>query len=269
MRKTWHLWADHKQTYGEIAEVNLKNKYWVQNTLDQYILPAFGITSLPPQKTCICMDVTHFGSISVMVFRSPELGVNLYAKIVLTETIQEYQSGLAELTKHGWTIKAIISDGKGLKYDYGYPVQMCQFHQIQIITRYLTKRPRLEANIELRKLTLKLTRTDMESFSGWLYDWHQKNKDFLREAVMDERTGRRRFVHRRTRSAYRSLKTNLPYLFTFQKHIGLNIPNTNNSLEGYFSSLKKKVNIHNGLRRDRKIKLIFYLLIRSKNPQEK
>lgn len=41
---------------------------------------------------------------------------------------------------------------------------MCVFHQIQIITRYITRRPKLQANIDLRELTLLLTKTDKESF---------------------------------------------------------------------------------------------------------
>ncbi len=94
-------------------------------------------------------------------------------------------------------------------------------------------------------------------------------EDFLKEKTFNHETERYHYTHRRTRSAYFSLKRNLDYLFTFYDHIELGIPNTNNSLEGYFSYLKKKVSIHNGLRRDRKIKLIFYLLFRERQPQKK
>jgi hypothetical protein len=34
----------------------------------------------------------------------------------------------------------------------GIPIQMCQFHQKQIITRYLTGSPKLQAGIELQKI---------------------------------------------------------------------------------------------------------------------
>ena len=205
-----------------------------------------------------------------MVFRSPELKKNLYAKVVVSETINEYMSGIKYLLDKGWKIKAIISDGKGLRHDfYGIPVQMCHFHQQQIITRYLTRNPILEANIELREIAMKLTKTDKESFAGWLNEWYEKHKEFLKEKSVSPETGRRQFKHRRTRSAYFSLKRNIDYLFTFYDYPELNIPNTNNSIEGYFSYLKKMVSIHNGLRRDRKIKLIFYLLFREKQPPKK
>ena len=204
-----------------------------------------------------------------MVWRSPELKRNLHASIITSETIEGYRTGLKYLLDHGWVIKAIISDGRGLGHDFfGIPVQMCHFHQIKIITKYLTKNPILTPNIELRRLALKLTKTDKASFTGWLFEYGKENDAFLKEKTIDEDTGKWYYTHRRTRSAYFSLKRNLPYLFTFQDHMELNIPNTNNSMEGTFSYIKKKVNIHSGLRQDRKIKLIFYLLFREKKPHK-
>ena len=216
------------------------------------------------------MDSTSFGDFGLMVWRSPELKRNLHAKAVISETIEEYRTGLKYLLDQGWQIKAIISDGRGLGQNfYGIPIQMCHFHQVNIITKHLTKNPILRPNIELRRLALKLTKTDKASFSGWLSEWYKKNEEFIKEKTIDGDTGRWFYTHRRTRSAYLSLKSNMDYLFTFQDYMGLNIPNTNNSMEGTFSYIKKKVNIHNGLRRDRKIKLIFYLLFREKKPHKK
>ena len=216
------------------------------------------------------MDSTSFGDFGLMVWRSPELKRNLHAKAVISETIEEYRTGLKYLLDQGWQIKAIISDGRGLGQNfYGIPIQMCHFHQVNIITKHLTKNPILRPNIEFRRLALKLTKTDKASFSGWLSEWYKKNEEFIKEKTIDGDIGRWFYTHRRTRSAYLSLKSNMDYLFTFQDYMGLNIPNTNNSMEGTFSYIKKKVNIHNGLRRDRKIKLIFYLLFREKKPHKK
>ena len=213
------------------------------------------------------MDSSLFGTLGIMVLRSPELKRNLYAKKIYSETIEEYKLGIQYLMELGWPIKAIVSDGKGLGVDFfGLPVQMCHFHQLKIITKYLTKHPILTPNIELRHLALKLTKTDKESFTGWLGDWYQKHQEFLKEKTIDPVTGKWFYTHKRTRSAYFSLKRNLPYLFTYLDYPELNIPNTNNSMEGTFSYIKKKVNIHNGLREDRKLKLIFYLLFREKQP---
>ena len=139
---------------------------WVQSKIDLSDPVAM---SPVPQSICICMDTTWFGDIPVMVFRSPELKRNLYAKVTASEMVEEYRSGIKYLLDRGWRIKAIVSDGKGLRHDfYGIPVQMCHFHQMKIITKYLTKNPMLKANVELRHIALTLSKTDRESFTGWL-----------------------------------------------------------------------------------------------------
>jgi hypothetical protein len=83
--------------------------------------------------------------------------------------------------------------------------------------------------------------------------------------VLHERTwaldGRHwQYTHRRLRSAYRSIQTNLPYLFTYQRHPHLKIPNTTNSLDGYFSKLKQLLNTHRGLTIGRRYRMIQEIL---------
>ena len=58
-------------------------------------------------------------------------------------------------------------------------------------------------------------------------------------------------------AAYKSLRRNLPYLFTYKKHPYLQIPNTTNSLDGgVFTQLKKLIKLHQGMSRSLKVKLI-------------
>ena len=45
---------------------------------------------------------------------------------------------------------------------------MCHFHQKQIITRYLTNNPKLEAGIELKKITTTLCETNESDFTAAL-----------------------------------------------------------------------------------------------------
>ncbi len=46
-----------------------------------------------------------------------------------------------------------------------------------------------------------------------------------------------------------------------QKYPELNIPNTSNTLDGSFTHLKDKVDLHHGLRKDRRYKLIREILM--------
>ncbi len=187
---------------------------------------------------------------------------NIYWNYVERESVEEYKEGRYWISKSGTKIQAIVLDGRtGIKEVFkDIPIQMCQFHQIAIVTRYLTRRPKLEASRELRYLTLNLTKTTEEEFYTRLETWYRKWEDFLKEKTVDTQTGEWFYTHGRVRSAYNSLISNKPYLFTYQKYPDLNIPNTTNSLDGSFSHLKNLLNSHRGLRLHRKLKLIDELL---------
>ena len=204
------------------------------------------------------MDTTYFGrKFGVMVFKDSITGQILLKQYVKQETNKLYLSAIEEIARRGIKIQSIICDGrKGLLQLFeDIPVQMCNFHQVAIIRRYLTKNPKMQASKELWKHVLLLTKTDKESFTGGLSEWHVKWRDFLNERKLDPR-GKNRYVHKRLRSAYRSLKTNLPWLFTWYDYMHLNIPNTTNAIDGHFADLKNKLRNHNGLSIARKKKFI-------------
>jgi hypothetical protein len=80
---------------------------------------------------------------------------------MLIITNKLYLSGIQEITRRGIKIQSIICDGrKGLLQLFGdIPIQMCNFHQIAIIRRYLTKKPKMQASKELWELVLILAKT--------------------------------------------------------------------------------------------------------------
>ncbi len=73
------------------------------------------------------------------------------------------------------------------------------------------------------------------------------------------------FTHARLVAAYRSLRTNLPYLFTCKKYKNINIPNTTNCLDGgVFSPMKILIKIHRGLSKSLKLKIVDDYLVNYK-----
>lgn len=219
--------------------------------------------TINPSELVMVADVTFWSRMyGFIVFRAPEIKRNLYYKLIPYETINEYALGRIALEKKGFKISAIVLDGRsGARNVFSdIPVQMCHFHQKQIIRRYLTNNPKLEAGIELKKITNTLCSADAQTFLVELENWHIKWQYFLKEKTINPITGKWHYAHKKVRSAYRSLKANLPYLFTYQKYPELNIPNTTNSLDGTFGHLKRKVNIHRGLREPIKRKMIEYIL---------
>ena len=125
------------------------------------------------------------------------------------------------------------------------------------MTRYLTRKPKLPAAIDLRRVAFYLNRTSQSRFTRLLDAWHHRYAQFLAEKTFNSETGRSRYTHQRVRSAYRSLRTHLPYLFTHHNYPDFNVPNTTNALDGgIFSPLKTLLRIHRGISKELKIKLI-------------
>ena len=141
--------------------------------------------------------------------------------------------------------------------ELGLAVQYCQFHQVAIVRRYLTNNPRLEPNKQLKAIALSLKSSTKKQFRILLYEWHYKYQEWLNDKDANPQTGRFRYSHQRTRSAYFSLIRNLDNLFTFENYPGLCIPKTNNRIEGYFSNLKQSLNCHRSLSKKLKTKMIF------------
>jgi hypothetical protein len=235
----------------------------VRKQLDTISVPK---QDLIPHPTVIIADTTFWGRhYGVCVFRAWPLAKNIWWNEVASELMAHYRYGRAILEEKGWIIKAAVVDGRRGFFNVfnDIPVQMCQFHQIKIVTKYLTRRPKTEAGRALRKLVLTLTKTDEPTFTAALADWYAKYGDFINEKTVSTfSNGKTKWhrTHKNVYSAYHSLETNLPYLFTYQKYPELNIPNTTNSLDGSFSALKKKLGVHHGLRRDRRYKVISKLL---------
>lgn len=218
---------------------------------------------LKPQPIVIVADVTFFtGGYGIVVAREPNLKKNIYWKEVSTENPEIYWQARNKIEQQGFTLKAAVIDGKrGVKEVFlDLPVQMCQFHQVAIINRYLTRKPKLDAGKELRSISLALTNSTEKEFTDLLNNWHGKWKKFLKEKSTNIETGKLHYTHKRLRSAYRSLKTNLPYLFTYQKYPELKIPNTTNSLDGTFSYFKTLLRVHRGMSKAKRYKMICEIL---------
>lgn len=201
------------------------------------------------------MDTTYFGrKYWIMVFRSHELKKNIYRKEVKWETIKDYKEWINLLQEQWRIIKAIVCDWKKwlLWGFWDIPVQMCIFHQKQIMRRYITKSPKLEANKELKDIAAAIWDIRKATIQEWLDDRYRKYKSFL-----VEKNDWWKYIHIRTRKAYRSLITNLQYIYTFSNYIWtIDIPRTTNSLESVFSHMKQKVWLHRWLKKERKLKLI-------------
>ena len=256
LKEIWDAYVKGKQTYKQLAEQYNCSIKTIQRKLD---LHEVSIPVKEPRKVIVLMDTTYWGrNFGVMLFKDFYTKENLLKYYVKAETNALYIRGVNELKSKGFEVVAIVCDGRrGLLQSFGEtPVQMCQFHQVAIIRRYITKNPKLPASIELKEFVAIMKMTDRESFEGGLELWFTKWESFLNERTTNPKTGKSHYTHKRLRSAYRSLKTNSKWLFTWYDYYDLKIPNTTNAIDGHFSDLKNKLRNHNGLSRTRKIKFI-------------
>jgi hypothetical protein len=210
------------------------------------------------------MDATRVGTSWLLAVPDPIQKETIYLKEISIETTFAYQEAHRELTETGFSLSAIVCDGRFVAVQWlfpGVPIQMCHFHQEQIIIRYLTLNPKLEAGIELLELVRTLPKTDEASFTDAFKLWQRTWNTFLQEKTVDEETGDWHWTHKRLRQARDSIHQHLPFLFTYQKYPDLNIPNTANSLDGSFKKAKVALAVHSGLTHARQIKIVKSILL--------
>lgn len=195
----------------------------------------------------------------MLIFRTK--GKNIYWREIRSEKLEYIAQCLSDLKSCNYVFKSFTVDGrKGVinllkKMFPDVPIQFCQFHQMAAVRRYNTNNPKTECGREVKELTLTLPKSSRLLFTKRLIKLQQKYLEFLKERNLNGR-----FIHQRLKSAFRSLNTNLPYLFTCLDYPKLNIPNTTNSCDGSFSHWKRKIKIHTGLANHRRLKMINYLL---------
>ncbi|MDP4008220.1 MAG: hypothetical protein Q8P68_03445 [Candidatus Peregrinibacteria bacterium] len=264
MNSAYRKYASGRQTLYELGKELQVCPKTLRKHFDRHY-PITGEIKVSERPVNLVMDATFFKrGDGVMVLRAN--GKNLLWREVETEKADDYEELISGLQFAGTVFSSFTIDGKRgvlhmlLRKFPGVPVQYCQFHQMQTITIYLSKKPKLEAGKELRRLALTLPETDRKTFTDDLNKWHEKWESFLGEKSVDPLTRRWHFTHRRLKSAYRSLKTNLPYLFTYLDFHELKIPNTTNSCDGSFAHWKGKLGVHRGLAKKRKQKMMHYLL---------
>jgi hypothetical protein len=207
----------------------------------------------------ITMDTTYFGrKFGVLVIRGKSiLGThNLYRVFLKNETRAYYLNGLRSLMDR-YTFKSITVDGVGglikaiNKVFPGVPVQLCQFHQILMIKKYIGMKPKTDCGRELKWLVQNIKNLGRDEFVRKL-----KYLVFDHAKFLQERNYKDEYCHQDLRSAIKSVQDHIPNLFTYESYPGQGIPKTTNSSEGSFGAFKGKIALHRGLNQRHKKQMI-------------
>jgi hypothetical protein len=233
----------------------------VVKKIDRYEVKTPKITL---KRINLVADVTFFRSKKdndgLLVFMDAWSGRVLWFKFIKSESKAEYQEGLDFLTSNNYEILSVTIDGKiGIKEVFlDYQVQICQFHFQANILRKTTLNPQSILGQKLKYIATHFIN------ERWTSDQFQQVYDRLTVEYKDflnEKNDNNQYSHRNLRSAMRTIRTNLKYIFTFQTNTNLQIPNTTNHLDGGINpKVKRLVYDHRGLSKLRRNKLIEVLL---------
>lgn len=256
----WDEYVYGKQSLAQLAKTYQCSTKTIQRRLKKHQIE---LPKLSPKSIVLLIDTTYWKSdFAVMLFKDAISGQNLLKYYVKRETNTLYLKGILELENKNYRILAVVCDGRrGLMQKLSkYPVQLCQYHQQQIIRRYLPIKSKHASAQHLRLITSMLMDSTETQFRDFLEQWWDEWKDYAEERSINLETGRSFYTHRRLRSAFNSLKNNLSYLFTYQKYPDLTIPNTSNKIEGCFGNLKQILGNHRGMNMQQKKKMIDEIL---------
>lgn len=246
--EVWEIYQNNKQTIRQLAENNNVSPSSIKRRLRD-VKCVWQQPNLTGRTGYVHLDVTYWGhNWGVMVALDEATCVPLYLAFIKSETTHDYRVAIDTITTAGYGIKGIIIDGKQALFREfkDYPIQMCQFHMLQIVRRYLTHNPKMKASIDLMLLMRKMKHMAKCNFETEYVSWKEQYKEFLNRRVT-HKDNRVCYLHRKVRTVMHSIDFYLPYLFTFQNPECEGMPNTNNKIEGLFADLKKSLNNHTGM----------------------
>jgi transposase-like protein len=265
----WRSYQEGKQTISELAATNGVSESTIKRRLREiekvWVQPQLAGSGF------VHLDTTYWGhNWGLLLALDERSGMPLHIAFVANERVQDYVDAVRSIENRGYTIDGIIIDGKRNLFSEfsSYKIQMCQYHMIQIMRRYLSKHPRLIAARELKAMVDNIAKEDGTEFENKFRHWKAKWKTMLnRRSTL--KSGKTQFTHKRLRSAMNSVNFYLPYLFTYQLPECDGMPNTNNKIEGTFTDLKKNLNNHSGMSKENRKRFIigFFLALKSKLEQ--
>lgn len=244
----WQEYLESKQTLFEIATKYHLSMSTIQRMLRKQTL-VWPQPSLFGLSGYVHIDATYWGrNWGILLAIDEATGQVLYIAFIKHETTQSYIDAIEAIVAAGYVIRGIIIDGKQELFTAfkNYPIQMCQFHMLQIVKRYLTQNPKMIAARELQVVCRGMIYQAKEDFEKDYNTWKTRWKEFLNKRTT-HKNGKTYYLHRRIRTLVNSIDFYMPYLFTYQSPKCVGMPNTNNKIEGTFTDLKKNLNNHSGL----------------------
>lgn len=244
-----------RQTYRTLSRDSKLSVKSLQRIFYYFLEQSPEVKILKRGNVNLRMDATYFNKFCLVSYQDNLDGYTQLIRFSDGEHYEEIKEDLENLIKLGVAIESITTDGhKGVlkairKSLPDVVVQRCLVHIQRMCLLWLTRFPKYQAGVELRRLVLQIlnikTENDRLYWTKQLDQWYKQYEDFLKEKSYNEPTGRYWFKHKLLRRSYFTIKKALPNMFMYIANP--KIPATTNGIEGFFSHLKNHLDLHRGL----------------------
>lgn len=257
-------WVLERQTYRTLSRDSGLSIRSLQRTFYLFLERAPEVKILKHSCIHLRIDATYFKQFCLLCYQDHDLGYTQLIRFSDREHYHQIKEDLDNLIKLGLHIESITTDGhksalKAIRKSMpDVIIQRCLVHIQRMCLLWLTRFPRHEAGIELRRLVLLLlkikTNNDRLHWIQQLEAWHVRHKVYLAEKTVNHQTGRYWYTHKLLRRSYYTIKRALPNMFHYLSNPA--IPRTTNGIEGFFSHLKNHLDLHRGMTTQHRINFI-------------
>jgi Transposase, Mutator family len=257
-------WILERQTFKTLRRDSGLSIDTLQRTFYAFLKQSPTVKILKRNNVHLRIDATYFKQFCLLSYQDHSDGYTQLIRFSDGEHYHEIKEDLANLIQLGVRIESITTDGhksilKAIKKSLpDVIVQRCLVHIQRMCLLWLTRFPKYDAGVELRRLVLLLlqikTENDRLYWTKEIEQWFGRHKDYLQQKSYNEKTGRYWYTHKLLRRSYFTIKRALPNMFHYLSNP--KIPHTTNGIEGFFSHLKNHLDLHRGLTLEHRINFI-------------
>ncbi len=257
-------WILERQTFKTLSRDSGLSIDTLQRIFYAFLERSPTVKILKRSNIHLRLDATYFEQFCMLCYQDHDDGYTQLIRFSNGEHFGEIKEDLDNLIKLGVHIESITTDGhksilKAIKKSLpDVIVQRCLVHIQRMCLLWLTRFPKHDAGMELRRLVLLLlqikTENDRIYWTKELEQWYGRHKNYLQEKSYNEKTDRYWYTHKLLRRSYFTIKRALPNMFHYLSNP--KIPHTTNGIEGFFSHLKNHLDLHRGLSLEHRINFV-------------
>ena len=192
-------WVLERQTFATLSRDSGLSKDTLQRIFYYFLEQSPQVKIIKRSEVNLRIDATYFEKFCLLCYQDHSDGYTQLIRFSDGEHYSEIKEDLDNLIKLGVNIESITTDGhKGIlkAIKVALPnvlIQHCLVHIQRMCLLWLTRFPKHESAIELRKIVLLLlkikTKNDQIYWTKILKQWYVKHRNYLMEKTYHHATG--------------------------------------------------------------------------------